>query len=102
MGDDLISSDEVSRLWRARRTVSKMLSDRKYLIDEQDVEMNLEDFKARFAQERAGAAGYTVTTTKRHYIASTYLSARLCYFRTTIFVVFVVVVVVVVVFCLPA
>ena len=89
MGDDLISSDEVSRLWRARRTVSKMLSDRKYLIDEQDVEMNLEDFKARFAQERAGAAGYT--TSKRHYMASMYLSARLCYFRTTIFVVVVVV-----------
>ena len=51
MGEE-INADELARVWRARRTVAKMLLDRNYMIDDKDVTQTLEEFKARFTEER--------------------------------------------------
>lgn len=43
-------SESVSRLWRARRTVAQMLSDRGYLVATEDTHITLDDFKKRFGE----------------------------------------------------
>ncbi|CEO97159.1 RPB5 like protein [Plasmodiophora brassicae] len=42
-------SETVSRLWRVRRTVAQMLSDRNYLVGTDDTQMTLDQFKSRFS-----------------------------------------------------
>ena len=44
------NQDELFRVWRARRTVSQMLSDRGYLVSNEDTQCNLEQFKTRFGE----------------------------------------------------
>jgi hypothetical protein len=41
--------DAVSRLYRIRKTVTKMLEDRGYLLTKEESEFTLESFKTRFA-----------------------------------------------------
>jgi DNA-directed RNA polymerases I, II, and III subunit RPABC1 len=43
-------SESVSRIWRARRTVAQMLSDRNYLVATEDTHITLDDFKKRFGE----------------------------------------------------
>lgn len=38
----------ISRLWRAFRTVKEMVKDRGYFITQEEVELPLEDFKAKY------------------------------------------------------
>ncbi len=47
-GVGLASEEEISRLWRIRRTVSKMLEDRGYMIEEDEYKRSLEDFREHF------------------------------------------------------
>jgi hypothetical protein len=41
-------SEESSRLYRIRKTILEMLSDRKYNISEEDLNESLEQFRAKF------------------------------------------------------
>ena len=44
-------SDEVSKLWRIRKTVHEMLRDRGYAILESDLSMTVEEFAEQFGNE---------------------------------------------------
>lgn len=41
-------AEEASRLWRVRRTCVQMLRDRDYLINQEDLKLSFDDFKARY------------------------------------------------------
>ncbi|KAK4193570.1 RNA polymerase [Podospora australis] len=54
MDDDLptgnIHSKEVSRLWRAWRTIHEMVQDRGYELAEEEVKITFDDFRRKFTQ----------------------------------------------------
>ena len=39
---------EVARMWRIRRTVLRMVHDRKYLVSQKEMDVSLEEFTAQF------------------------------------------------------
>ena len=50
------SNDEVTKLWRVRKTVHKMLEDRKYLVSQEDLKRSKESVRARDGERQAGAS----------------------------------------------
>jgi hypothetical protein len=47
MEEDL-SADALSRLWRVRKTLAQMLSDRDYVVLDEDMNMSFDEFKQKF------------------------------------------------------
>jgi DNA-directed RNA polymerase I, II, and III subunit RPABC1 len=43
--------EQLSRLWRVRKTVCKMLDDRGFIIGEDDLDMTLDQFKERYTEQ---------------------------------------------------
>jgi len=44
-------SDEISKLWRVRKTMHEMLRDRGYNVEEGDLKMTVEEFRETFGNE---------------------------------------------------
>ena len=49
--------DETYKLWRVRRTVLQMLSDRKYIVDESEIKMTLQEFEDKFSADTHDVSG---------------------------------------------
>ena len=43
-----LSADALSRLWRVRKTLAQMLSDRDYVVLDEDEKMSFDEFKEKF------------------------------------------------------
>ena len=53
----------ISRLWRAFKTVKEMVKDRGYFITQEEVELPLEDFKAKYCDSMGRPQRKTVSYT---------------------------------------
>ncbi|BBG97260.1 Eukaryotic rpb5 RNA polymerase subunit family protein [Prunus dulcis] len=61
----VLPEEEITRLYRVRRTVMQMLRDRKYLVGDFEINMTREQFKAKYG-ENMKREDLTINKTKRN------------------------------------
>lgn len=61
----VLSEEEITRLFRCRKTVMQMLKDRDYLIGDYDINMTKEQFRNKYG-ENMKREDLTINKTKRN------------------------------------